>query len=332
MSKYDVYGIGNALVDMEFEVDVDFLNKMKIEKGLMTLVDGKRQKELLAGLKQAPRARCCGGSAANTIIAVVQWGGKAFYSCKVAADETGDFFYHDLVSRKVRSNLEHMKRPGGDTGKCMVFITPDADRTMNTYLGITETFSVSELMEHELAKARYLYIEGYLVTSPTGKQAALTASELAGQYGVKRALTFSDPALVGYFREAFDQIIGDKIDLLFCNEQEAMQYTSSQSIELAAERLKEKAHTFAITLGPQGAIVFDGNELHQIPTKSVVAVDTNGAGDLFAGTFLYAINHGFNFKQAGIAACQASSVLVGQFGTKLQQSQIEQLKEEFFHE
>lgn len=328
MAKYDVYGIGNALVDMEFEVNPDFLKEMNVEKGLMTLVDENRQAELLANLNRHGHKRSCGGSAANTIIAVSQFGGSSFYSCKVAADETGDFYFKDLVKEGVETNLTD-KREDGVTGKCMVFVTPDADRTMNTYLGITATFSKAELVPSEIAKAKFLYIEGYLVTSPNALEAAVEAKSLAHKAGVKTALTFSDPGIVGYFKEGFNKILGEAgVDLLFCNESEALSFTGKENYEEAALELKKVAKTFAITLGSKGAYVFDGkNDIHII-TNKVKAIDTNGAGDLFAGAFLYAITNGHSYAVAGRLACSAASVLVTQFGARLEKEQAKLVKKE----
>lgn len=328
MAKYDVYGIGNALVDMEFEVTPEFLQKMNVEKGLMTLVDENRQEELLNNLDKLGHKRSCGGSAANTIIAVSQFGGKSFYSCKVASDETGDFYYTDLVKEGVNTNITD-KREEGVTGKCMVFITPDADRTMNTYLGITATFSKNELVYDEIEKSKYLYIEGYLVTGPNSLEAAVEAKAHAEKTGVKTALTFSDPGIVSYFKDGFKTILGQTgVDLLFCNESEALAFTDTKTFEEAAKELKKVAKAFAITLGPKGAYIFDGqNEIHII-TNKVEAIDTNGAGDLFAGSFLYAITNGHSFASAGRLACSAASVLVTQFGARLDKEQAHTIKKE----
>ena len=327
MSKYDVYGIGNALVDMEFEINPDFLEKMKVDKGLMTLVDQPRQTELLDNLDGVVHKRSCGGSAANTIIGVSQYGGNAFYSCKVANDETGEFYYTDLIAHGVKTNLDD-KRKDGVTGKCMVLVTPDADRTMNTFLGITETFSVDELRVEEIAKSKYVYLEGYLVTSPTGKPAAIKAREIAEKAGVKTALTLSDPNMVNFFAEGLSEMIGAGVDLLFCNEDEAMAYTKASSIEDAAEGLKKIAKTFAITLGADGALVFDGEKTFRVATDKVNPVDSNGAGDLFAASFLYAITQGKGFEEAARLACKAASVLVTQFGARLSTEQVSQIKKE----
>lgn len=316
MKKYNVYGIGNALVDMEFEVTPEFLEKNGVEKGLMTLVEEERQAELLKVCDGNQHKRSCGGSAANTVIAVSQFGGRSFYSCKVANDETGDFYFTDLVEQGVQTNL-HGERPAGTTGKCMVFVTPDADRTMNTFLGITATFSTDELVEADIKDSEYLYIEGYLVTGDSGKAAAIKAKQIAESAGVKTALTFSDPGIVGFFKDGFNDIIGDGVDLLFCNEEEAMSYTGTENLADASVALKKIAKTFAITCGPKGALVFDGEKEIEVLTRKVNAVDTNGAGDLFAGAFLYGITHGHSFGEAAKLACESSSTLVTQFGPRL---------------
>lgn len=331
-NKYHVYGIGNALVDMEFEVTPDFLAQNGVEKGLMTLVEEERQVELLEKLGGNHHKRTCGGSAANTVIATSQLGANSFYSCKVASDETGDFYWSDLRSKGVSSNLEG-GRLDGTTGKCMVFVTPDADRTMNTYLGITATFSKEQIIDAELLASEWVYLEGYLVTGDTGKAAAIHARELAQANGKKVALTFSDPGIVGFFKDGFKEILGDKkIDLLFCNEEEALSYTGTATAEEAYEALKEVSHTFAITLGPKGALVYDGKEKIYISAKDVEAVDSNGAGDIFAGSFLYAITHGYNYGQAGHFACNCASKLVTQFGARLETSDILEIKKEILGE
>jgi sugar/nucleoside kinase (ribokinase family) len=331
MEKYDVYGIGNALVDMEFEVDPPFLEKMSIDKGIMTLVDEKRQEDILEKLDIALAKKCCGGSAANTIIAVTQFGGKSFYSCKVANDETGDFYFRDLEQHGVVTNLRGA-RPEGTTGKCMVFVTPDADRTMNTYLGITAGFSKDEVVEGELKKANYLYIEGYLLTSPNGKEAALYAKSLAKQNNVKTSLTFSDPAVVEHFHDSFVEVLDGGVDLLFCNEAEALNFTKKETVEEAAEELKKWAKSFAITRGPKGALIYHESHENYITVEApeIHPVDTNGAGDLFAGSFLYAINNGHSFEEAGTLACHAASKLVTQFGARLKDHEAREVLNSIF--
>jgi sugar/nucleoside kinase (ribokinase family) len=315
--KYHVYGIGNALVDMEFSVQDDFFAENKIDKGVMTLVDEPRQHQLIARLDAFEGKKACGGSAANTIIAVSYFGGKSFYSCKVANDALGDFYIRDLKAAGVDSNLGNVACKPGITGKCLVMVTPDAERTMNTFLGITETFSVEELQHSALTDSEYLYIEGYLVTSPSGRHAAIEARKIAEQNGVKTALTFSDPAMVKFFRDGLAEMLGKRVGLLFCNEHEAKTWAGSDSLDDAVKALKQVADTFAITLGGKGALVYDGKHCIDIAPHAIRAVDSNGAGDMFAGAFLYGITHGHSFFEAGNIASLAAARVVSQFGPRL---------------
>lgn len=331
MKKYDVYGIGNALVDMEYEVHDAFFQKNNIEKGRMTLVEEERQDFLLAALGDVPLKRQCGGSAANTVIGVAQMGGKCFYSCKVANDSAGDFYADDLKDSGVDSNLV-AKRPAGTTGKCLVMVSSDAERTMNTFLGITSTFSEAELNLEALKASKYLYIEGYLVASPTGQAAAIKAREVAEAHGVKTALTFSDPAMVQFFGDGMKNMLGPKgVDLLFSNEDEALSFAGSKSLLEAREALKKIARTFVITRGENGAIIFDGETFIDIEAFPVKAVDSNGAGDMFAGAFLYAITHGHTYASAGKLASAAASRVVGQYGPRLKWHQTQEVLNHVFN-
>ena len=316
MKKYHVYGVGNALVDMEFEVEDSFFEQNGIDKGLMTLVDEERQHELMSHLDAFEGKKASGGSAANTIIATSYFGGKSFYSCKVASDELGDFYVKDLLAAGVDSNVAEGRKPG-ITGKCLVMVTPDAERTMNTYLGITETFSVDELHLPAIIDSEYLYMEGYLVTSDTGRHAAIEARKIAEENGVKTALTFSDPAMVQFFKDGLKDMIGEQVDLLFCNEAEALSWADTDDLQQALESMKQVARTFAVTRGAEGALLYDGRHLIEISPHPVKAVDSNGAGDMFAGAFLYGITHGHSFYEAGNIASLAAARVVSQFGPRL---------------
>lgn len=325
MKKYHVYGLGNALVDYEFEVETDFLTQMKIDKGLMLLVDEARQAEIVEKLHGIGHKRSCGGSAANTMIALSQLGGKGFYSCKVANDETGQFYFKDLVKEGLSTNLKEGALESGTSGKCLILITPDADRTMNTYLGISQGFSKDQLDEHAIKESEYLYIEGYLVTSPTGKEAAITARDIARKNGTKVSLTLSDPGVVEYFKSGFEEIIEGGVDLLFCNEAEAMSFSGANNFEGAVAKLREITNALAITRGSQGAYIWDGEKEIQILAPEVKAIDTNGAGDLFAGSFLFALTNGNSYGAAGKLACACASKLVTQFGARLGKDQIQEV-------
>lgn len=319
--KYDVYGIGNALVDIVTEVDNDFFVKNEVEKGVMTLVDEKRQHHLVKVIDMKKSKMACGGSAGNTVIAVNQFGGSAFYSCLVAKDELGKFFLEDLKRNGVDTNMKYDHLPEGITGKCLVMTTPDADRTMNTFLGISSFLSPEHLDGNAIKSASYIYLEGYLVASPKGLEAMKEAKQIARKNNVPVSITLSDPNMVRFFSKQFDEIIGSGVDLLFCNEEEAMTLCDTDKLEMATEKLKKMAKRFAITLGANGAIVYDGDSFFQIEPFKARALDTNGAGDMFAGAFLYGITNGYSFAEAGKLASLASSRVVSQFGPRLDPNQ-----------
>jgi sugar/nucleoside kinase (ribokinase family) len=315
--KYNVTGIGNALVDIEFTVSDAFLDDFGIEKGLMTLVDEERQTALMKEINRATAKMQCGGSAANTVIALSQFGGKAYYCCKVGNDELGRFFMEDLQEAGVANNLQADRLESGITGKCLVMVTEDAERTMNTFLGITQHFSLQEVNDAAIKDSSYLYIEGYLIPSPNGKEAMLHAKKIAESSGTKVALTFSDPSMVKYFAPAFDDVIGPSVDLLFANEEEAMLFTKKSNLAEAREELKKSARHFVITQGKNGAMVFDGDTFIDIEPYATKAIDTNGAGDMFAGAFLYGITNGHSYASSAKLASMASSQIVSQFGPRL---------------
>jgi sugar/nucleoside kinase (ribokinase family) len=331
MKKYVAYGIGAALVDTEIKVTDAELAQMEVGKGLMTLVDQARQGELLAHLDGhlVKANHASGGSAGNSMIATAQFGGPTFMSCKVANDADGDIYLADLAAAGVDHCLNG-SRAEGTTGKCLVLVTGDAERSMNSFLGISETLSVAELDAEAIAASEYLYIEGYLVTSPSGLAAAVKAREIAQAAGVKTSLSFSDPGMVEFFREGMAEIVGDGLDLIFCNEAEALGWGETDTLEVAIEKMKTIAKSFVITLGAEGAITYDGSELAQIPPHRVHAVDSNGAGDMFAGAFLYAITRGEAFPVAGRFASLAAGRVVANYGPRLPAADYPDLRADFF--
>ena len=329
MSQYDVYGIGNALVDTEYEVTDAFLEDAKLEKGVMTLIDAERRVELIDLLEDKHNheviEQCGGGSAANTVVAVAQHGAKSFYSCKVASDATGDFFMKDLAAAGVTTNLDSGREPG-HSGQCISMVTPDAERSMTTHLGISEELSTAELNEEALKNSSYLYIEGYLVTSPTAMAAARRAQDVARSAGVKVSLTLSDPAIVEHFKPAFDEFAEHGLDLIFCNEEEAMIWTASRTAEEAFSKLKTVSEMAVMTRGKSGAMTWDGKNEATVPGVEAKAVDTTGAGDVFAGSFLAAISQGQSFVEAATLANRVAAKLVSQFGARLTNEDIQALK------
>jgi fructokinase len=313
---YDVYGLGNALVDIEYEVEDAFLAANDISKGQMTLVEADRQRELMQILDGFEPRRGSGGSAANTLIGVSGFGGRAYYSCKVADDELGRFFVRDLLAAGVDTNADQ-HHGDGDSGRCLVLLTPDAERTMNTFLGISGSLSRANVNEEALADSKWLYMEGYLCTSDSARDALVEAHDLARDTGVRVAATLSDPSMPEFFAPQLRAMLGDHVDHLFCNAEEALLWTGEKDEAAAVEALKDFAGTFAITRGGSGSLVWDGATLHDIPTEPVRAVDTLGAGDLYAGAYLYALGRGDDHRAAGELANRAATRLVTHFGPRL---------------
>lgn len=312
---YDVFGVGNAIVDIQLKTDEGFLNRINVPKGMMTLVEAERQVEILAALAGQPTHRASGGSACNTIAGVADFGGTGAYAGKTATDDLGRFYVEDL--RKVGISVP--VPPGeGTTGTSVILITADAQRTMLTHLGISATLAPADIPEREIARARYLYVEGYLFPGESTRAAALTAIEYAKRHGVKVALTISDPFVVNLQRDLFWQLIEGPVDLLFANLEEARALTGEHDPIEAARQIHRHATNVALTLGANGSILMHGEQVYPIEGVRVDAVDTTGAGDMYAAGLLYGLTHGMSWKQAGHLASHAAARIVSQLGPRLE--------------
>ena len=329
MKKYDVYAIGNALVDIEYHATPDRLNELNIDKGVMTLIDEQRQNSLVAQLSDSHEKMACGGSAANTIIAVAQMGGSAHLDCRVSNDMTGQIFARDLHDSGVHSSLDGRPLVDGVTGKCLVFVTPDADRTMNTFLGVSADLDSSDIDAKAIEQSNTVYIEGYLASADNTRDAAIEARRIAEARKITTSLTLSDPNMVKFFRESIEAMIGEGVDLLFANEDEAMELAGTDNFADAVQMFKKIARKFAITRGSEGALLFDGIMDFEIRPNKVKAIDTLGAGDMFAGAMLYGLSQGMNFQQSGDLAALASAKIVTQYGPRLQAEQTQELLSSF---
>ena len=328
-STYDLYAIGNALVDSEYEVSDVHLQTMGVDKRHMTLIDDARRFELLGHLTTHSCRRTGGGSAGNTVVALAQLGGRAFYSCRVADDELGAFYTQDLISNGVATNLTHTLPAPGQTGSCMVMVTPDAERSMSTFLGATAQLDPTALHENEIASSKIYYMEGYLAASPTGLQAALLGRQIATDAGVALATTLSDVSMINFCRPGLDAIVGEALDYLFCNEEEAQVWCGSQDLQAICQRLSQLARTVCLTRGAQGCVVLEGVRQTVVPAATVQALDTNGAGDMFAGAFLYAVTHGQSHSQAAWLANLAAAQVVSQYGNRLTRANMDAIKIRF---
>lgn len=327
MATVDLFAIGNALIDQEFKVSDAFLSDHNLQKGTMQLTDGQTQAALSAQLHatQTHKGQAAGGSAANTTVAFAALGGSAFYGCRVGNDELGQFYLQGLSEAGILTTPKSISE--GVTGTCMVLVSPDSERTMHTYLGITAELSSDQIDFTALKTAQWLYIEGYLSTSDSARLAVKEAREIAKANGVKIALTLSDPAMVQYARQGLDELLDDGVDLLFCNEQEALMYTNTQDLEAALAALRLKSQMVVITLSEKGALIATQDEQFNVAGRQVVAVDANGAGDAFAGAFLYALNANLGLQSAAELAILVSSQVVSQFGPRLALEDYAQLLE-----
>lgn len=326
---YDLYAIGNALVDSEYEVSDAQLQTMGVEKRHMTLIDAERKAYLQSQVQGMHSRRTGGGSAGNTVVALAQLGGKAFYSCRVADDELGAFYRDDLAANGVASNLTSSQWPAGQTGSCMVMVTPDAERSMSTFLGATADIDHTALRPDDIARSKVYYMEGYLAASPTGLDAALKGRAVAKQAGVALAATLSDMSMINFCRSGLEAMLGDGLDYLFCNEEEAQVWCNSMDLEANCVRLSKLARTVCLTRGAKGCLVLEGDTSTAVPAAPVTAKDTNGAGDMFAGAFLYAVTHGHSHAQAAWLANQAAGRVVTQYGNRLTLEAMANIKASF---
>ena len=322
MKKYNVFGIGNALVDCVYMVDDKFLDDNNIEKGLMTLVDEKKQKSIIEKIKNFDSVIQSGGSVTNSVYTLSQLGGSGYVSVLVAEDEFGKIYLSDLKNSNVSTGGTTYTTGDGMTGTCLVLTTPDAERTMNTCLSISSNFSIKNINLVDLKSSEYLYIEGYLVTSDVAMEAVHQSIEFSSKNDVKIALTFSDLAMVKYFKDNFKSILNNKVDLLFCNEDEAKTFSGSDTLEDSIKYLGKLSSTLVVTLGKNGSLIYHNGEKIIIDPYPTKAVDTVGAGDTFAGAFLYGITNGLSLKKSGELASLLSSKVVSKIGPRLEKDDI----------
>jgi sugar/nucleoside kinase (ribokinase family) len=327
--KYDVFGIGNALLDCVYMVEDKFLEENKIEKGLMTLVDEGKQKSIIEKIKSYDSFIQSGGSVTNSVYTLSQLGGSGYVSVLVSDDDFGRTYLRDLKNSNVITAGSSFTTGKGMTGTCLVLTTPDAERTMNTCLSISSNFSIKNINLNDLKYAKYLYIEGYLVTSEIAMDAIKECIQFANMNDVKIALTFSDLSMVKYFKNNFESILKAKVDLLFCNEEEAKTFSGSNSVHGSIEFLKSFTSNLVITQGNKGSLIVNEEEIITIDPYHVKAIDTVGAGDAFAGSYLYGITNGFTPKKSGDLASLLSSKVVSKIGPRLEKEEINSIKNFF---
>jgi fructokinase len=308
---FDVVGIGNAIVDVLVHADDRFLDDHGLTKGTMALVDEHQAERLYASV--GPGLETSGGSAANTLAGIAQLGGRAGFIGRVRDDQLGAIFAHDI--RSVGARYETPPASSGpSTARCLILVTPDAQRTMCTYLGASVALDPADLDLEMVAQARVLYLEGYLWDSDEAKAAFIAAAEVARSHGGQVALSLSDAFCVERHRDSFQELVDGHVDILFANEMEITSLYRANSFEEAAEQVRGRCRIAALTRSERGSLILAGDASHAIePVRLGPLVDTTGAGDLYAAGFLHAYTQGEE-----IAACgRLGSLCAGQVVTQL---------------
>ena len=313
--KFNVYGIGNALMDLQIQITEAEFNSLGLKKGGMQLVSSDEQGRILEIFNSRALHQTSGGSAANSLIALAQLGGRGAYGCLVGHDRFGVAYQEEMLSLGIA--LPNVPLTGKTTGTCLILITPDAERTLNTSLGVSAEFSANHVSESTIADSEWLYIEGYLLTNPQGQEAARKAVQFAKANGTRVAVTFSDTFIVTVFRDALTEIV-KSADLLFANYHEASAFADTEDEDRAFRHLCDSAPNAIMTLSERGArLSYAGQELHSKPFP-VKAIDNTGAGDMFAGAFLYGQTQQYTPAESAALACFLSSRVVSQLGPRLE--------------
>ena len=313
-NQSDVVCIGNAIVDVLTQVDDAYLSKAGMNKGAMTLIDFDKAEELYASIRGGLEAS--GGSAANTAVGIASLGGQAHYIGKVAPDGLGDVFEEDIRNQKVSFRTD---RTTSDlsTARCMIFVTPDSQRTMNTYLGACTTLSPEDISSGDISAAKVTYLEGYLWDAPAAKEAFVKAIDICHAAGRKASLTLSDSFCVERFRSEFSELVTNQIDILFANEAEICSLYQTNNLDDAIACVRENCELSAITCSEAGSIIVSGDETIRIKAAPVdEVVDTTGAGDLYAAGFLYGYTQGFDLELCGKIASLAAGEIISHFGAR----------------
>jgi sugar/nucleoside kinase (ribokinase family) len=314
MSSYDVLGIGNAIVDVISRADDGFLAKHALTKGAMMLIDEARAETLYAAM--GPGIEVSGGSCGNTMAGVASFGGKGAYIGKVRNDQLGAVFGHDLKSLGVAFDTPQAT-VGPSTARCLILVTPDAQRTMNTYLGACTGLGPADIDTAAVAGAAVTYVEGYLWDEPEAKKAVLKAFDTAHAAGKLVSITLSDSFCVDRYRDEFRALVRDKIDILFGNESEIKSLYQVDSFDKAMEAARKEAKIAALTRSEKGSVVIKGGETYEVPAAPVAkVVDTTGAGDLYAAGFLYGFTRGKPLAECARLGGLAAAEIISHVGAR----------------
>ena len=311
-SQFDVLGVGNALVDVIAQVDDAFLEAHSLAKGTMTLIDAAQSAALYDAMP--PSVERSGGSCANTMATLASLGGRGAYIGKVSADQLGDVFRHDI--RAIGVHYDTPPAVDSSTGRCLIMVTPDAQRTMQTYLGAASDLTADDVDDEAVAGASVTFLEGYLWDPPGAKQAFIKAADAAHAAGRMVSLTLSDPFCVERFREEFVDLVDDHVDILFANEDEIMSLYQLPSFDEAVERVRQRCAISAITRSEKGSLIVTKDVTHTVAAEPVKVVDTTGAGDAYAGGFLHGLTSGRDLATCGRIASICAGEVISHFGPR----------------
>jgi sugar/nucleoside kinase (ribokinase family) len=326
--KYDICALGNALVDTQYMVSYDFLESVGLEADQMTLVSAEEQNAITEKLKNLgiESVSDCGGSATNSLVAASNYGSDCHHVCRVSKDDDGMRYLDSLkkanVYHKGYSN-EELDLP---TGKCLILVTPDAKRTMISMLGVSAHMNSNDLDLEAIANSKIFYIEGYMVTSDENFNAVITVLEFLKDKNVLKALSLSDPGIVNGFKDKFEKIESYGIDMVFGNDDEAKAFSGEDNLDEAINFLKQKPFMSLITTGSEGCIVVENGNSSLIQGEVIDPVDTNGAGDMFAGSFMYAYLQNLHLIACAKFSNYAASKIVETFGPRLSQEGYKEVK------
>ena len=317
-AEVDVVGVGNAIVDVITRSTDDFIAAEGMAKGSMTLIDEARARQLYAHM--GPGLEASGGSAANTMAGVASFGGTSAYIGKVSNDQLGEVFAHDMRSVGVSFDMAPATS-GPETARCLILVTPDAQRTMNTFLGISALLEPSDIEQATAASGQLLFCEGYLWDVDSAKQAIRLALDYAHAAGRKTALTLSDTFCVARHKTEFLELVGGPVDIVFANRAELFELYDTTSLDEGLERLRVDAELGCVTLGKEGSIlVTDTETIHIEAAEIAPVVDTTGAGDQYAAGLLFGLAKGFELKRCGDLGSLAAAEVISHVGPRPAQS------------
>ena len=314
MQQFDLLGIGNAVVDVLYETDEEFIKNNQLEKGIMTLIDEEKAEKFYSSLKQG--IEVSGGSVANTTVGFASLSGKPAFIGKVKDDKLGKTFSQSLTSAGVLFKTEPIIN-GPGTARSFIFVTPDAHRTMNTYIGACSLLSPKDIDDQIIKNSKIIFLEGYVWEENLAKESLVKAAEIARKANNKVALTLSDPCCVKKHRSEFEELIKKHIDILFANEFEAKELCQTQDLEESAKEISNMTEIAVVTRSEKGAKIYNAKETIEIKAKVFNAVkDTTGAGDLFAAGFLYGLSKKFSILKSGNIAAITAGEIISHFGAR----------------